>query len=609
MYCPQSLLVLGVLIMIVVANNMLDDCLRTKRKYTMNVVLLEDNTYDWSRPFVQAAMEEAIEEDRKENIKHGLNLTLTANYNGFNTTVYNRQGCGSSTCEGVAILKRLHSAGEVGCVMLGPSCTYATFQLVDQEIGLTLSIPIISAGSFGVSCNYKPNLTRILPPARKVSDALVNFINETLEFKDAWNKVYVYKKTVNYTEDCFWYINALEAASLHFAKNTNREMLRSESELNRALTSSKRHSNIFILCGSIHDIISITETHKEKLHEDILFILLDLYNPQYHVNSTSTPGMEKVLVVTLPERNFHAYGSILSSNNTINDYVAGYYDSVLLFGKALREWMLRNATQQNMESSDELTRDNPFGNISFSGMGGHYVLDEYGDRDVNVSFIYTSADSNKYQTLLVFDTSQNKTVMTAQDPILPWKRHHLPHDQPEDSDGKAGLFLNVFVCFVADLTDQDVIVIVLGVSVVVVTAIALIFYRQNRKERLMQKKWSHIDPHLIGPLNEKEISLKIDEDKRKDSTYYTHRGCYDKKPVILKELKHTDGDFTEDQKIELNTLLHIDYYNLTKFYGTVRFEYAVFGVFELCQRGSLRVRGHHTAYPIQFSLSGWINSL
>lgn len=34
-------------------------------------------------------------------------------------------------------------------------------------------------------------------------------------------------------------------------------------------------------------------------------------------------------------------------------------------------------------------------------------------------------------------------------------------------------------------------------------------YRQNRKERLMQKRWSHINPHLIGPLDEKEISLKV----------------------------------------------------------------------------------------------------
>lgn len=25
----------------------------------------------------------------------------------------------------------------------------------------------------------------------------------------------------------------------------------------------------------------------------------------------------------------------------------------------------------------------------------------------------------------------------------------------------------------------------------------------------MQKKWSHIDTHLIGPLDEKEVSLKV----------------------------------------------------------------------------------------------------
>lgn len=33
--------------------------------------------------------------------------------------------------------------------------------------------------------------------------------------------------------------------------------------------------------------------------------------------------------------------------------------------------------------------------------------------------------------------------------------------------------------------------------------------RQNRKERFLQRKWSHIEPHLIGPLDEKEVSLKV----------------------------------------------------------------------------------------------------
>lgn len=73
-----------------------------------------------------------------------------------------------------------------------------------QEIGLSLSIPIISAGSFGLSCNYKPKLTRILPPARKISNFLLNFLEQTHLFKREWNTVYVYKLNSNSSEDCFW---------------------------------------------------------------------------------------------------------------------------------------------------------------------------------------------------------------------------------------------------------------------------------------------------------------------------------------------------------------------------------------------------------------------
>ncbi|XP_044186028.1 heat-stable enterotoxin receptor [Thunnus albacares] len=574
MFSSHSLPYLGVLIMAVAANKVLQDCLDSKREYTLNVVLLSETLAD-----VEDAVERAIEEDRQENEKYGLNFTLKATYNGFNTSMYNRQGCGSSTCEGVATLKMLHRERKVGCIMLGPSCTYATFQLVDDDIGLSLSIPIISAGSFGLSCDYKPKLTRILPPARKISDFFLNFMMKTLSFKDIWNKVYVYKKSGDVTQDCFWYINALEAPSAKFATGTEREMLRGEDELIHALTAKKRLSNIFILCGQPSDIVSIKGKVK-NIHEDIMFILIDVYNPDYYVNKTANKDMQNVLVITLPQRNY--IGSNLSYNGTINDLVAGYHDGTLLFGKLLRQWRL--SRQLNKGTSDVPLSDNPFGNASLhGGWGGDYLLDEYGDREVNFTMIYTSTVTGKYETLLIFDTSKNETTEIDINPALPWKDGLLPRDVPEDSD---------------DLDMQDVIVIVLSLSVVVVTAIALIFYRQNRKERDMQKKWSHIDPHLIGPLDEKEVSLKIDDDKRKDSAYFSHRGRYDKKPVILKELKHADRDFTEDQKIELNTLMRIDYYNLTKFYGTVKFEYGVFGVFELCQRGSLRyILNDRISYP------------
>uniref|UniRef100_A0A8C8DJE2 Guanylate cyclase n=1 Tax=Oryzias sinensis TaxID=183150 RepID=A0A8C8DJE2_9TELE len=357
-----------------------------------------------------------------------------ANYNWFNTNLYNRQGCGSSTCEGVAILKKLHNTGEVGCVMLGPSCTFATFQLVD------LSIPVISAGSFGLSCDYKPKLTRILPPARKVSDSLVYFLNEKNMFKPLWEKAYVYKKSNNVTEDCFWYNNALEAPSAHFASSKKREMLRGEEELKKALTSKYRFSN----------------SEKRTCPMFCLFA--------------------------------------------------------------------------------------------------------------------------QYETLSVFDTSQNITIMWHDSPTLPWKGGQLPGDEPENTEGNSCRMLQIMlkICIIKPL--------------ICFNGSVWIFSKPLRLYPL----GCHLTTFNIYDL----FTEQIDEDKRKDSTFFSHRGRYDKKPVVLKELKHPDEDFTEEQKIELNTLLRIDYYNLTKFYGTVKFEYGVFGVFELCQRGSLRyILNDRISYP------------
>uniref|UniRef100_A0A3Q1EVN4 Guanylate cyclase n=1 Tax=Acanthochromis polyacanthus TaxID=80966 RepID=A0A3Q1EVN4_9TELE len=526
MYSFQALLYLGVLAAVVVGNQMLDDCLSSNRTYTMNVVLLEDTTYGWSLSLVRAAVERAIEQDKLENDKEGLDFTLTANYNGFNTTFYNRQGCASSSCEGVDILKKLHNRGEVGCVMLGPSCTFATYNLIDDEIGLILSIPVISAGSFGLSCDYKPKLTRILPPARKISDFFVYFMQYQETFKIPWNRTYVYKKAV--TEDCFWYINALDAGSGNFASAMDREMLHTEDDLITQLQNEKRHSNseYFLECVWVFTVSYLSRNTDAFSHASRNGSVSCVVSPEYYINTTSPTSMNNVLVVTLPKRNNEIkVFFVFQSNLKINDYVAGYYDGTLLFGKVLRERML--------------------------SIGGHYELDEYGDRDVNFSVIYTSVNTKQYETLLVFDTSKNKTIEWTLNPALFWENGRLPNDMPENVDDN----------------------------------------HQGLRSAGVQDKDMKSDSVCV-------IMLQIDDDKRKDSTYFSRRGRYDKKPVILKELKQTDGDFNENQRIELNTLLRIDYYNLTKFYGTVKFEYGVFGVFELCQRGSLRyILNDRISYP------------
>uniref|UniRef100_A0AAV2LTS8 Guanylate cyclase n=1 Tax=Knipowitschia caucasica TaxID=637954 RepID=A0AAV2LTS8_KNICA len=126
------------------------------------------------------------------------------------------------------------------------------------------------------------------------------------------------------------------------------------------------------------------------------------------------------------------------------------------------------------------------------------------------------------------------------------------------------------------------------------------FMSQNQKERRLRKRWSHIDLDLVTLLEDNEhnlVFLEIDSE-RKPKKFKIRRALYDKKIVILKELKHSDGNFDEIQRIELNALLHIDYSNLTKFYGTVKLDQGVFGVFEYGERGSLTyVLNDKVCYP------------
>lgn len=72
-----------------------------------------------------------------------------------------------------------------------------------MEKGLKLSTPIISAGSFGLTCDGTLNLQRLLPPARKISSFFLQFWPQANSLKPDWRTTYLLKKDVN-TEDCFW---------------------------------------------------------------------------------------------------------------------------------------------------------------------------------------------------------------------------------------------------------------------------------------------------------------------------------------------------------------------------------------------------------------------
>ncbi|CAG5910418.1 unnamed protein product [Menidia menidia] len=532
----------------------------------INVILLEDEESPWSLKYVGEEIREAMEKDSAINAAEGMDFNLTVNFEGLNTTLYRKRGCMSSPCEGVEKLKKLLFFGRLGCAVLGPTCTYATFPIVDGEKGFNLSTPIISAGSFGRSCDYAVNLLRVLPPARKISDFFIHFFLHKNKIKPSWDTAYI-KKNTSDAEDCWWYINALEADGM-FAGNVSRTMLRNYKEAVDMLNSPEnRSSNVIIMCGSPMDLLQLKNGSQVADSSDIVFILIDLYNDIYYTNKSSMPEMRNVLVVTMPDTREYVINANLSNNNTMNDYMAAYHDAVLKIGDVMREISKKNQSEiQEME----FVNVNYFRNTSFRGLGGYYKLDSHGDRDVNLTVIYTTTN-NKYKILFTFDTEYNRTTVVDPDPSFIWGKR-LPESQQERNP------------------DSSYIVVgVLAVTVVVVATIAFIFYRQNRKDRQLRKRWFHINSDLITLLEYNEhnvISLKIENERKQKLKI--RRALYDRKIVILKGLEHFDGNFSEAQRIDLNALLRIDFYSLTKFYGTVKFDQGVFGVFEYGERGSLR---------------------
>uniref|UniRef100_A0A8C9MT75 Guanylate cyclase n=1 Tax=Serinus canaria TaxID=9135 RepID=A0A8C9MT75_SERCA len=200
-------------------------------------------------------------------------------------------------------------------------------------------------------------------------------------------------------------------------------------------------------------------------------------------------------------------------------------------------------------------------------------------------YIYKRTETSEFKPLLYFNTQSNDTYKATNSPDFIWKNHKLPSDTP--GTGPQVLTIAVF-------TLTGIVILVLIISLLILRK-----YRRDNERRW--KKWSHIPPEEILPLETSEtsyVSLKIDEDKRRDTTQRLRQGKYDKKVVILKDLKNSDGNFSEKQKVELNKLLQIDYYNLTKFYGTVKIDTMIFGVIEYCERGSLRdVLNDKISYP------------
>ncbi|KAM5263777.1 guanylyl cyclase C isoform 2-T2 [Ctenodactylus gundi] len=524
--------------------------------YEISVLMMNNSAFSEPLDTLETAVRDGLDMVRKSLHEAGINVTVNATFIYSDGLIQKSGDCRSSTCEGLDLLRAITRNNQMGCVLMGPSCTYSTFQMY---LDTQLNYPMISAGSFGLSCDYKETLTRLMSPARKLMYFLVDFWRaNNLPFKTfSWNSSYVFKDGSE-SEYCFWYINALEAGVSYFSQVLNfKDILRGTEQLEDILTDQNRKSNVIVMCGTPKTIKSLKADWSAA--EDTVIILVDLFNNYYFEENASAPDyMTNVLVLTLTPEN-----SIINNSSSFSTgfspgrsaFALAYLDGTLLFGHMLKTFL------KNGERITTPKFAHAFRNLTFQGATGPVTLDNSGDIDNVMVLLYTSVDTRKYKVLLTYDTHINQTTPVDKSPTFIWKNHKLPNDTP--GRGPQVLMIAVFT---------------LAGVVVLLILIALLVLRKYKKDNeLRQKKWSHIPPENIFPLETNEtnhISLKIDDDKRRDTIQRLRQCKYDKK------------------------LFQSDYYNLTKFYGTVKLDTRIFAVVEYCERGSLReVLNDTISYP------------
>lgn len=234
-------------------------------------------------------------------------------------------------------------------------------------------------------------------------------------------------------------------------------------------------------------------------------------NHYFEENTTAPEYMDNVLVLTLPSEQSTSNTSVAERfSSGRSDFSLAYLEGTLLFGHMLQTFL------ENGENVTGPKFARAFRNLTFQGFAGPVTLDDSGDIDNIMSLLYVSLDTRKYKVLMKYDTHKNKTIPVAENPNFIWKNHKLPNDVP-------GLGPQILMIAVFTLT---------GILVVLLLIALLVLRKYRRDHALRQKKWSHIPSENIFPLETNEtnhISLKIDDDRRRDTIQRVRQCKYDKK--------------------------------------------------------------------------------
>ncbi|XP_078729151.1 guanylyl cyclase C-like [Lampetra fluviatilis] len=556
-------------------------------EYLVNVILIQNDHLPWSldkvAPFIALGIEHANGRLRSA----GLNAHISATYDNFISFSGNPQKvCIDTDCGAKEKLQDITENNLLGCAVIGPTCQYAAYALL--RVIKRYERMVVSAGSFGLSTTFVPELTRTLLSAAKVSTFFVDFwrLVQPQRKPVAWSTAYVLSGNSYNYDVCLWYIQALleniKVASGNKLFNSTKAELDNQlievptlDKLSNALMT--RESNVVIFCGDVPYIYEVTnslEKSVKNIFQQLVFVALDLFGGGHVAAERNYTIKGTVLIVTLPTLNVTLPVAEQHRNASnakiphVNKFAEAYYETMLIYGDFLKR-SLQDGTF-TCSSTDATTMRGK----NYIGKDRMVHIDENGDSEGELEVLYLH--NNKFHVVWQYDTWKNTFREVSN------LNFTLPTDIPERKENHA----TIIALFAISI-----------IFIVLILGFLLLWRKYSVERQLRTQRW--VIPWVkLEDLPEDENNSTHEVHQRKLSVYFVPDGSfesdaitnkkYDNKVVMLKPLKVYDGVFTNTQKRELCLLISMACDNLTKFYGTTVGGIGVtYAVTDYCSRGSL----------------------
>lgn len=267
------------------------------------------------------------------------------------------------------------------------------------------------------------------------------------------------------------------------------------------LNNVRLATRVVIFCGSSDSVREILIRAAEMNFDngEYVFINIDLFGgeekPWFKSNDTEERNAvarrmyEYVLTVTLRKPDSAQYRSFsekvkdearqkfnvtIDSNVEVNSFVGSFHDAVMLYALALNDTV---AAGFNATDGPEITKR--MRNRTFEGITGTVSIDEFGDRNADYSLLDMNATGSFEVVANYYGSARTYNTVG----VIRWG---TANGRPPENDPTCGF--DGSKC--KKIEPHEIVIIVLGILLVIVSATAFFVYRHYKLEaELAEENW------------------------------------------------------------------------------------------------------------------------